>query len=188
MELWRNILGYEGFYQVSNYGRVRSLDRIVNATLMLGNKKVEGAKKIHRGRILKPQKRGDYEIVMLSKQGKVKGFLVHRLVASAFPEICGEWFEGCVIDHGDDNPENNRADNLLVCTQSENNGKETHKRNVSKGKSIPITQYTTEGEFVNSWKSASVAAKQLGYTQAGIHAGLSGRNKAPYGYIWKYKE
>ena len=50
------------------------------------------------------------------------------------------------------------------------------------------TQYTTEGEFVNSWKSASVAAKQLGYTQAGIHAGLSGRNKAPYGYIWKYKK
>lgn len=105
-EEWRDIEGYEGLYQVSNFGRVRSFDRIDR----LGRLKPGG--------ILKPgTTNGGYLRVVLCKEGKVKTFLIHRLVGQTFipnPEGLP------IINHRDENPKNNQADNLEWCTQKYN--------------------------------------------------------------------
>ena len=81
MEEWRNIDGYDGQYLVSNLGRVKSL----------------GNNKNRHEKILKPGiRRGGYLCVNLNQGGKVKVVSVHRLVAMAFQDICGTWFETAV--------------------------------------------------------------------------------------------
>lgn len=99
-EIWKDIEGYEGLYQVSNLGRVKSIFKI-----------------------MKPQKSGperNYYKVCLWRDKKPKQQHIHRLVAKAFPEICGMWFDGCEVDHLDTNTFNNTAANLRVCTAKEN--------------------------------------------------------------------
>ena len=108
-EEWRDIKGYEGQYQVSNLGNVRSLDRYV---LHMGNKMFCKGKNI---KLTKSNK--GYWVFHFSIQGKMKALNVHRLVAQAF--IPNPDNKPCV-NHLDCNPLNNRVDNLEWCTQSEN--------------------------------------------------------------------
>lgn len=115
IEEWRNIKDYEGFYQVSNLGRVRSVDRFVDTNIKYV------IKRLHSGKVLKPSYNSlGYAVVNLSKNGKGKHYLVHRLVGMAFQDICGEWFECAVINHKDETPSNNIANNLEWCTQKYN--------------------------------------------------------------------
>ena len=102
-EEWRDIKGYEGLYQVSNFGRVRSLPQIRRDGRILG-------RNIKSGNIVQ---------YALSKDHVLKSYTAHRLVVDAFPEICGEWFEGCNIHHKDHNRLNNSAENLKVMTIDE---------------------------------------------------------------------
>lgn len=106
-EIWKDIAGYEGLYQVSNLGNVRGLT--------FRNNQVEGREKIHP--ISKTDNGYGYHIVSLRKYGKRKNFYVHRIVAAAFIEKP----EGkdC-INHLDYDKHNNRVDNLEWCTQLEN--------------------------------------------------------------------
>ena len=106
MEEWKDILGQEGYYQVSNFGRVRSLDRIVIDSLK--------REKHLKGRILKPDLDGCY-YYMHKIRGKNRR--VHDLVASAF---LGKKPSGKVVDHIDRNKLNNRAENIRYCTQFDN--------------------------------------------------------------------
>ena len=110
-EIWKDIEGYTGIYQVSNLGRVRSLDRDV-----VGKNGVTQHYKA--GFKTQRQDKDGYLRVSLSKRGKSKGFGVHRLVAQAFipnPDNLPQ------VNHRDENPSNNKADNLEWCTQSYNN-------------------------------------------------------------------
>ena len=106
-EVWKPVKGYEGLYEVSNIGRVKSLDKYVQ-----NNSKLQ-----HRPeRILKPGGKS-YSVVALCKEGKISGKTVHRLVAEAFipnPENKPQ------IDHIDTNPKNNHVSNLRWVTRSEN--------------------------------------------------------------------
>lgn len=106
LEEWRPVAGYEGFYEVSNLGRVRSLDRVVNNN---------GGADVRPGRVLKPHsnkyRRGELSVA-LCKEGRPLQQKIHRLVAFAFPEICGEWFEGAEVDHINGDPMDDRAENL----------------------------------------------------------------------------
>lgn len=108
-EEWRDILGYEGYYQVSNLGRVRSLNRVV---------KTEDNKKYHlTGRVLKQSVRNKYKSVGLNKNGVSEGKFVHRLVGEAFisnPQNKSQ------IDHIDGNKFNNNFKNLRWVTSKEN--------------------------------------------------------------------
>ena len=114
IEEWRDIYGYEGLYQVSNIGRVRSLDRVVSNNWGNGPRLI-------KGRIRKQSLRGEYWFVGLTDlKHKCNSHYVSRLVARAFPEICGEWFEGCQVDHISTDKNDNTAYNLRVCTASEN--------------------------------------------------------------------
>lgn len=109
-EEWRDIAGYEGFYQVSNMGRVRSLTR----TFM----RSDGTTATYKGRILKPVGK-PYLHVYLSRNNIHSMMRVHRLVAEAFvpnPENLN------CVDHVDCDKSNNRAENLRWCTHAQNMG------------------------------------------------------------------
>ena len=125
-EEYRIVDGYDGVYQVSNLGEVRSTDRYV--------KQNGGVLELRKGKPLKQdinKYRNNYHSVCLSKDGNVKRVTVHKLVAKAFPEICGEWFEGCEIDHLDCNPHNNVATNLRVTDKKGNMNNPNTKINCS---------------------------------------------------------
>lgn len=112
-EEWRDVVGYEGIYQVSDAGGVRVLDRLVEY-----GDGVRGAR-LKRGHDLKPQvmKKG-HLVVQLYRDGTQKGCLIHRLVLEAFVGPCPDGMEGC---HNDGNPANNNLDNLRWDTSKANN-------------------------------------------------------------------
>lgn len=111
MEIWKDIKEYEGYYQVSNLGNIRSVDRIV--------KQSDGSIGHYKGRVLKGEidKRG-YKRVRLSKNNKTKKFQIHRLVAIAF--IPNNDINKKFVNHIDENPSNNNVNNLEWVTGSEN--------------------------------------------------------------------
>lgn len=109
-EQWKQVKGYEKQYLVSNFGKVKSLQRLVNHP--------KKGKQIVRERTLKQSKsRKGYMRVCLSKEGNHKMFSVHRLVADAF--INNKYNKPC-INHIDGNKNNNIVDNLEWCTNEEN--------------------------------------------------------------------
>jgi hypothetical protein len=123
LELWSDIEGYEGHYQVSNLGRVRSLDRGMYVRQDRYNQPRWTNRK---GRILKPGIDGKgYPMVRLCSFGTVKQIMVHRLVALHFvpnPE------NKPVVNHIDFDPMNSRADNLEWCSIRENNLHSIHRK------------------------------------------------------------
>ncbi|UUV46937.1 HNH endonuclease [Bacillus phage vB_BanS-Thrax5] len=109
METWKEIIGYEGLYEVSNLGKVRSVDRLIYRN---------GNPIMRKGKELSQHKRQNkYFTVSLSKDGKQKTHTIHRLVAIAFVDNPKNL---PVVNHKDTNKENNRFDNLEWATQQEN--------------------------------------------------------------------
>jgi len=180
-EEWRDIAGYEGRYQVSNMGRVKSLERTV-----VGK---NGSQRTIRERILKPDTtHDDYLQVKLYKGcGKKKIFKVHRLVCEAFHENPEN--KPCV-NHIDENKANNAVSNLEWCTVKENNNHGT--RNTRAGKAIAkalnkqVGQYTRDGKLIKVWQSTMEVERQLGFANGAISAVARGERKTAYGYVWKY--
>lgn len=112
-EIWLPIHGYEGYYEVSDKGRVRSVDRTI-----WGEKAGTRYQRVYRGRdlVLKTNKDG-YSVVCMSKENKRRYFRVHRLVLETFVGPCPEGMEVC---HNNGNPADNRLTNLRYGTKSEN--------------------------------------------------------------------
>lgn len=111
IERWKPVKGYEGIYEVSNHGRVRSVDRTVNYS--------DGRVHRYKGKVLSAglSKRGGYPLVSLYTQGKNQMRYVHTLVAEAF---IGTRPEGTEVCHNDGDPTNNHVDNLRYGTSSDN--------------------------------------------------------------------
>lgn len=193
-EIWRDIKGYEGLYQVSNLGRVRSVDRYV---------------KHWRGGLLKRKSQPlslnydsyGYIIVGLGKNGKNTTKKVHRLVGITFPDLVdwtedakGKPFEEIVINHKDQNKSNNCVDNLEWCTVDYNNKYGDRLENVSKHRinnpliCKPVIQYTLDMEFVAEFPSAAEAERQTGIKHTSISSVCRGIYKQANGYIWKFKQ
>lgn len=167
-EYWKPVVGYEGHYQVSNWGRVKSI-------------------KFGKGRILKPTTNlYGYLFVKLCKDGKVKPFTVHRLVAEAFlpnPDNLPQ------VNHKDENKQNNIVSNLEWCSAQYNNTYGTRIERVAEkttnGKcSKPVLQYTLEGNFIKEWKSVA-ECRRNGFRH--VDDVCRGERKSCSGYIWKYK-
>ena len=177
MEEWRDIPGYEGYYQVSNMGNIRSIGAVDS-----------------KGRFRPPTvlhlttKNTGYKRVQLCF-GKPNSYNVHRLVAKAFPEICGEWFEKCEIDHINGVRDDNRAENLRVVSHAKNCNnpitlQKYHETGIKKG--AKIDQFTLDGEIVKTWNSYKEIKRELGYWTSGIKMCCNGQLKSSYGYVWKF--
>ena len=110
MEIWKDIEEFKGLYQVSNFGRVRSIDRLITYRT--------GAKRLTKGTILTiGQNKLGYQQVSLSKNDKMYSRRVHRLVANAFIKNTKNYKE---VNHIDGNKKNNKVENLEWCNRSQN--------------------------------------------------------------------
>ena len=174
IEKWKDIKGYEGLYQVSNIGRVRSL----------------GNRSNHKGIKYLTPKEERYKRVKLYKNSKGKMFMVHRLVAEAF---IPNHFNKKEVNHIDGNKYNNKVVNLEWVTREENhihkcvNGLNSTKEAVESNK-INIIQIDTNGKIINYFESMSEAARKLDLSVANICNVCKGKLKNTKGYIFKYKE
>lgn len=168
-EIWKDIKDYEGLYQVSNLGRIKSLA------------KPDFNGKTKDSFIMKLDTHSPYTSIQLSKKGKSKYFLVHRLVALAF---IPDYFEGAVINHKDENKRNNNADNLEWCTVQHNNRYGSRSFNISEANSTPVVGINVQTGSQIFLKSMT-EAEGLGFSSAHISYCASGKIKIHGGYKWK---
>lgn len=177
-ETWKPIKGYEGLYEISNLGRVKSLPKFYcnNSTL-------------HKERFLKPQNKKGYYQVALLKNGKPKWISVHRLVAEAFIEK-PPYLQ---INHKDGNKLNNRADNLEWCTGRENIN-HSIKIGLQKPKghtnsnAKPIFMYDIDGNFICEYACCLYAHEDIGVPKNTLSAILNRKRKFWRGYTFKFKK
>ena len=174
-EIWKDVKGYEGLYQVSNMGKVKSLGRMAASK--------NGSKQYRKERILNPRvTNSGYLLVSLYKgSDNVKQFYVHRLVCETFNENPEN--KPCV-NHIDENKSNNEASNLEWCTVAENINYGTRTARTSK----PVGQYARDGRLIKVWQSTMEVQRQLGFDQGTISKAALGKLKTAYGYVWKYVE
>ena len=156
-EIWKDIKGYEGLYQVSNLGRIKSLKRY---------RKNNKSGYVQEEKIIKTNKTKKYEQVRLSKDGKAKTYTIHRIVAKAFlDKIAGKEY----VNHKDGNKHNNSIDNLEWCTSSENqqHALATGLRNKN-AKSIKIVQKDLKNRRIKIWESLMEASRQTNISEGSI--------------------
>lgn len=186
-EIWKDINGFEGFYQVNNYGTIRSIDRYVNHP--------KGGKKIARGKITN-QYIGThgYYIVVINKDGKTFTKTVHRLMAIAFldnPENKRE------VNHKDGNKLNNNLSNLEWNTSSENR-QHAFDNDLQKGSkhllgkkgelcinSRPVYKILSDG-FRERYVSTTDAQLKTGVDRSMISKCAKGKMKLAGGFKWEY--
>ena len=174
-EEWRPVKGYEGLYEVSNLGRVRSLDR--KRPMPLHNKDAE-----IKGRIIRQSPAsGGYMCVTLCDGHNRKTKSVHRLVAFAF--VSG-YFPCAQVNHIDENKANNRASNLELVTCSQNNYHGTHPIRIAKSKYKEIEQLSSDGVIISTYQSITAACKATGAHPSAISRALRSSIKAK-GFLWR---
>lgn len=178
-EIWKDVEGYEGLYQVSNLGRVKSLERIIE------HKGCYGGFYHVKGKILKPRTEKDgYFRIGLKKDRTQKFYRINRLVAKTFIPNPNNL---PVVNHKDENKENNVWTNLEWCTQlyNVNYGDGINKRKLKR--SIKIKQYDLNGNYIKTWDSINDAIRCYnGNTQ--ICQCCKGKRKQANGYKWKYAD
>ena len=174
--MWKNIKGYEGLYQVSDKGEVRSLNY----------------RNTGKVQVLKPDKNNrGYLQVTLCKNGKRKIFLIHRLVAMAFIPNPSNLPQ---INHKDENPLNNCVENLEFCDSRYNNNFGTRNQRIAEKRtgvfntktSKPVKQFDLQGNLINEYPSTHEVERKFGYNQGHISENCLGKLKTAYGYRWSY--
>ncbi|SIS99862.1 NUMOD4 domain-containing protein [Achromobacter sp. MFA1 R4] len=181
-EEWRDVLGYEGHYIISNFGRIVSVRRVVK-----GKKR-----RTVGGQVMKPRLNNGYALVTLSLDKKMKNASVHRMVAMAFCDGARPWL---VVNHKNGNRSDNRADNLEWVTISQNcihafrvlNRKPTSlgKRGAKCPFSKPIVAISPDGTETH-YAGISEASRQLGIVNQSISNCCRGKQRTSCGYRFRY--
>lgn len=180
-EIWKDIPNYEGLYQVSNLGKVKSLPR-------------KTCNQYQKGILMKPIKtRFGYLKVELYKNTKAKWFPIHRLVAMTF---LNEFDNNLQVNHKNGIKTDNTIDNLEMVTASEN---QFHSYRVLKNvppmqnhfgkdhvRAIKINQYDKNNSFIKTWDSIIEASNEIGVPACCITNCAKGRRKSAGNFIWKY--
>lgn len=167
MEIWKDVVGYEGVYRVSSTGRMRS---------------------IKRDKILTPKINWDkYHRIQLWRNGKNVYVSIHRVVAEAFLDKP----DGCdVVNHKNGIKDDNRVENLEWVTQQENiihsweNGLSKHKLNGQSSRKVD--QFTMENEYINTYASQREAERQTGVSNFSISACCRNISESSGGFKWRY--
>jgi len=176
-ENWKDIAGYEGQYQVSDLGRIRSLNY----------------KRTGQTQVLKPRNNKGYLQINLYKDRKGKNFWIHRLVAKAFLPNPQNYPQ---INHVNEDKTNNAVSNLEWCSAkfNQNYGTCQKRRAVKlKGKFVngpcakPVLQFNKAGNLIRKWPSAHEVERQLGFHHSSISQCCRGELKSAYDYFWKYE-
>lgn len=179
-ECWKPVVGFEGLYEVSSKGRVRSIER-------------RGTK----GKILKPaiHRKGYYQYA-LTKDSVIKWYKAHRLVAIAF--IPNPHNLPCV-NHKDEDKTNNfvwvnedgtvnlEKSNLEWCDYHYNNTYGTRIERINKKMVKPILQYDLNGNLIKEWEGNRTLCREMGYNSGFISTACN-KDKIAYGYRWKHKK
>lgn len=174
VEEWKDIKGYEGLYQVSDWGRVKSLDRFIETSKGIRH---------YKEKILKTYLAGtnkDYHYIKLHKDGITKSFEIHRLVAEAFipnPENKPQ------VDHISGKKNDNSVWNLRWATQPENLNNENTKQYNNPKLSNQLYQYTLDDELVRIWPSLGEAVRN-GFDKRALQRCCSGIRKKHKGHKW----
>ena len=186
-EIWKDIRNYEGLYQISNNGNVKSLGRWVNCK----NK----GKRWQEEKILKPSVEGNgYQRVGLHENGTIKNYFVHRLVAQAFIQNPNNYPQ---VNHKNEIKDDNRVENLEWCdakynvnygTARERGAEKISKKLINGKKSKPVLQINTKtDEIIRVFPSAMEVERQLGFSNSHISECCKGNRKTCGGFKWQYK-
>lgn len=176
-EIWKDIKGYEGLYQVSDSGRVKSLPRTL-----------KGKGSNSRGCILKQFLRGNrylkYCSVGLCKNGKCKNCLVHNLVYEAFIGIVPDGYQ---INHKDENPMNNHLFNLELCTPKYNSNYGGRNERIKKQKTNKkVDMYSLDNEYIKTFFSIGAASRETNISTPHICQCCKGKRETAGGFKWRY--
>lgn len=168
-EIWKDIEGYEGLYQVSSLGKIKNKQGLIMKTF-------------------KKYKDKDYQQLVLCKDGVKSTKTLHIIVAKAFPEICGEYFKGAEVDHIDGNPANNSAFNLRHVSHTDNLHNPNTRPNMfgHQQRKRAVEQLTIDGEYIKTWAMVKEAADFYGFSPSNIHAVACGKYKSSHGFKWRY--
>lgn len=159
--IWKEIKGFEGLYQVSNLGEIKS-----------------------KRKILKPfTTSNNYLKVKLSKNSKTKDYFVHRLVAEAFVSNPNGFLQ---VNHIDENIQNNKFNNLEWCDHSYNQNYGTRNKKVQQKLGTKINQYDLDGNFIKTFDSIREAQRECHIRH--IEDCVKGKFKQMGGYVWKVAE
>lgn len=167
-EVWKDIKGYEGFYQVSNLGRVKSNYNKKDNELTIKKTYVNDH---------------GYEIVNLYNHISKKGYKcrVHRLVAEAFNKNEHGYN---VVNHIDGNKLNNNSNNLEYCSVSDN---VKHAYDIGLRKTKSIIQFDKQNNIIKKWFNATDIEKTLNIWHSNVIKCCLGKRKTAGGYVWKYE-
>jgi len=172
-EIWKNVKSYENIYQISSCGRIKSLKRITSNNHVINEK------------ILKPVHDSyGYLKVNLYRNGNMKSFTVHKLVAMAF--IITNNTKLTQINHIDEVKTNNNVENLEWCTSAYNNSYGTRNIKISKNKKIKIGQYTASNILIKIYDSIGDACSKNNFSRSEISRCCNNHLKYSHGYMWKY--
>ena len=182
MEEWKDVKGYEGIYQVSSKGRVKSLNRVDARGYKI------------KGKLLKPRlKKDGYVDIHLSSKDKDQSPKIHRLVAETFlpiPEELKKWYgtQYLQVNHKDENKLSNVVFNLEWCSPKYNTNYGTRNQKISESLSRkPIKMFSKNGLFIKKFISAPAACRFLRKKSASnIVDAANGRHEIAYDHRWEW--
>lgn len=183
-EIWKDIPECEG-YQVSNLGRIRSIDRVVYAANRWGGVNPRR----YKGKLITTfaYPNGYKAFVYRKEEKTIKNFLIHRLVAQAFipnPDNLPQ------INHKNEQRDDNRVDNLEWCTDVYNKMYNNRSKRVAIANGKPVEQLSTDGHLIREFPSIREAARFVNGDMKSIRMCCKKDTMTHYykGYRWKFKE